>query len=442
MTMQKKLWNQFEWPSARLRSAAWGVLAATLAINAYGQSVIFTPPPIPAEPKSSEATSGTTTGDTNQVDSTGGATSVSAASGFQNRNPFQWGPIILHPHIGYGLSYGTGLPSQRGQASDSAINSVSAGFGMNLGKRWDLSYSAGASFYSDPKLKNNVDHSVTLHGHTSYEDWKFNLSQSVAITSDPMVQTSQQTDQQSYSTSLAVDYQISGDLSAALTAGQQLSSTSGFTNAVGSTTDWTLSGSLNYQLAPSLSAGLGAGWGYSKVAIGPDNTYEDVNLNLSWAFARKLSLSVNGGAQIRQFIGSGQSSLLSPTFGVTLNYHPFRFTAIYLTASRSIGASYFQSQVNVNTSVSVGLSQRLFKKYSLSLSGSYGLTEYQNSSSQAPPEITGRADTQTSFSVSVNRSFLKRGTASVFYSKSQNSSNSQGYHLNSNQAGLSLGYSY
>ena len=437
--MQKKLRNHFEWPSARLRSAAWGTLAVVLAINAYAQSVIFTPPPIPAEPKSSETTN---TGDTNQVDSTGGATSVSAASGLMNRNPFQWGPIILHPRIGYGLSYGTGLPSQRGQASDSAINTVSAGFGMNLGKHWDLGYSAGASFYSDPKFKNNVDHNVTLHGNTSYEDWKFNLSQSVAITSDPLVQTSQQTDQQSYSTSLAVGYQISGDLSAALTAGQQLSSTSSFTNAVGSTTDWSLSGSLNYQLAPSLSAGLGAGWGYSKVAIGPDNTYEDVSLNLSWAFARKLSLSVNGGAQIRQFIGSGQSSLISPTFGVTLNYHPFRFTTIYLSASRSIGASFFQSQVNINTAVNVGLSQRLFKKYSISLNGSYGLTDYQNSSTDTPPQITGRSDTQTSFSVSVNRSFLKRGTASVFYSKSQNSSNSQGYHLNSNQAGLSLGYSY
>lgn len=442
--MQKKLWNHFEWPSARLRSAAWGTLAVALAVNAYGQSVIVAPPPIPAEPKSSEATSGTTTGDTNQVDSTGGATSVSAASGLMNRNPFQWGPIILHPRIGYSLNYGTGLQSQPGQASKSLINTFSVGMGLDLGRHWDLGYSAGAMFYSDPKFKNNVDHNITVHGHTSYEDWAFNLSQSIGITSDPLIETARQTDQQSYGTSLGATYQINGELSAALTAGQQISSSSapGLTNSIGSSTDWTLNGSLNYQIAPGLSAGLGAGFGYNKVDIGPDNTYEDVNLDISWSVARKLSLSVNGGAQIRQFIGSGQSSLISPTFGVSLNYHPFRYTTVSLSASRSIGASYFQFLVTENTSVSIGISQRLFKKYSLSLNGSYGTSAYQNTTLFTQLGLSTRADTHTAFGVTLSRSFLKRGTAAITYSRSQNSSSSQGFGYNSDQAGMSLSYSY
>lgn len=440
--MQKQLRNRFGRLSARLQATALYALTFALAISTNGESVLVGPPVIPAEPKSFGSGGDTANGDTNQVDRAGGPVSGAAGGSFQNRNPFQWGPLILHPRIGYGLSYGTGLQSQPGQARKSVINTVSAGFGLDVGRHWDLGYTAGATFYSNPKFKNNVDHNVTVHGHTTYEDWSFNLAQSVAISSDPLVETAQQTDQQSYSTSLGIGYQINGDLSASLTLGQELNYSSGITNGVGSSSDWTLSGGLNYQLGPGLSTGLGAGFGYNKVAQGTDNTYEDVSLNLSWAFARKLSLSLNGGAQIRQYLGSGQPSLLSPTFGVTLNYHPFVFTTLYLSASRSIGASFFQNQVTENTSVNLGLSQRLFTKYYLSLNGGYGLSAYQDSAPGGTAGITGRSDTRTFFSVSLNRSFLKRGTAALSYSKSQNSSNSNGYGYNSDQAGLSLSYSY
>ncbi len=442
--MENKLRNGFGGRSAKLQATVWCALCLTLAPGnrMNGQSVLVAPPTIPAEPKTAGASGDTTTGDTNQVDSASGPVAASGAGGFQNRNPFQWGPVVLHPRVGYGLSYGTGLQSQPGQARKSAINSLSAGFGLDWGRHWELGYSAGAAFYSDPKFKTSVDHSVTLRGHTTYEDWSFNLTQGVAISSDPLVETAQQTDQQTYSTSLGASYQINNALSAALTAGQQLHSASGFSNSVGSTIDWSLSSSLNYEFGPGVSAGLGAGWGYTKVDIGPDNTYEDLNLSFNWAFARKLSLSLHGGAQIRQFIGSGQPSLISPTFGATLNYHPFRFTSLYLSASRSIGSSFFQNQVTENTTVTLGLSQRLFKKYFFNLNAGYGLSAYQDSSPGGAAGITGRSDTRTFLSASLNRSFLKRGTASLTYSKSRNSSNTLGYGYTSDQIGLSLSYSY
>ncbi len=442
--MENKLQKSFSPRLTKLQTALWCAmaLALTLVARTHGQSVLVGPPMIPAAPNAAGAGGDTNTGDTNQLDSASGSVSAAGAGGFENRNPFQWGPIILHPRVGYGLTYGTGLQSQPGQTSKSAINTVSAGLGLDLGHHWDLNYSAAAAFYSDRKFKNSVNHDLAIHGHTTYEDWGFNLSQSVAISSDPLVETAQQTDQQSYNTSLGASYQINSSLSAAVTAGQQLHSASGFTNSVGSSIDWSLSGSLNYEFGPGVSAGLGAGWGYSKVDIGPDNTYEDVSLNFNWAFARKLSLSLNGGAQIRQFIGSGQPSLVSPTFGATLNYHPFLFTTLYLSASRNLGASFFQNQVTENTTINIGLSQRLFKKYQLSASGGYGLSNYQDTSPGGAMGITGRSDTRTFFSASLSRSFLKRGTAALTYSKSENASNSRGYGYNSDQVGLSLSYSY
>ncbi len=442
--MQKKLPNHCGRWSASLHALATGALTFTLFTRAYGLSVIVAPPTFPPEPKTASAAGDTTGSDTNQVDEAGGTVAGSGTGGLQNRNPFQWGPILLHPHIGYGLSYGNGLHYQPGQTAKSLINNVSAGLGLDLGKHWDLGYTAAASLYSDKNFKDNVDHSITLHGHTTYEDWNFNLSQSVALTSDPLVETARQTDQQSYSTVLVLNDQINGELSGSITAGQQISASSapGWTNSVGSSTDWTLSGSLNYQLGPGLSAGASLGWGYSRVAIGPDNTYENLNLNLNWAFARKLSLSLNGGAQIRQFIGFGLPALISPTFGVTLGYHPFEFTMINLSASRSIGDSFFKNQVTENTSVNLGLSQRLFKNYSVSMNGSYGLTRYLDSAPGGASGNSGRSDTQASFSVSLNRSFLKHGTASLSYSKSHNGSSDGKFTYNSDQAGLSLTYGY
>ena len=439
--MQNKLRNRCGILSARLQLSVFSTLTlATLTVT-NGQQVLIAPPTIPAEPQATEQT-----GDTNQVAGGSGAVSVSSGAILHNKNPFQWGPVVLHPHLGYGFNYSTGLQSQPGQASKSVVNTLSPGIGLDLGQHWVLGYTAGATFYSDPKFKNTVDHNISLAGHTTYEDWGFNLSQSVAISSDPIVETAQQTDQQTYSTSFGTSYQITSDLSAELTAGQELHSSQGtskvITNSIGSSSDWSLSGALNYQLGPGVSTGLGVGFGYSKVGIGSDMTYENVNGQFNWQFARKFSLSVNGGLQIRQFLGSGQSSLISPSFGVGLNYHPFDFTAISLSASRGISPSFFQNQVTESTSVNLGVSQRLFRHYYLSLNGGYGLTSYQDAIPGNTTVFHGREDTRSFFGANLSTSFLKRGTASLSYSKSQNSSNSSGYGYTSDQIGFSVAYSY
>jgi len=441
--MQHKLRNRCGSLSAIHPLSACGMLTLLALSAANGQSVLIAPPVIPAELRTTESTS-----DTNQVDGADGAVATSPGSAMENKNPFQWGPVVLHPRLGYGFNYSTGLQSQRGQPSRTAINTVSPGIGIDLGKHWDLGYTAAAAFYSDPKFKDNVDHNLTIHGHTTYEDWGFDLSQSVAITSDAQVETAQQTDEQNFSTSFATTYQISSELSTEVTLGQELSSSQGtsqaIANSVGSTKDWTLSSSLNYQLGPGVSTGLGLGFGYDMVDIGPDTTYENVNLQLNWQLARKFTLSLNGGAQIRQFLGSGQSSLVSPTFGAALHYRPFYFTSISLAASRGINASLFQSQVTESTSVNLNMSQRLFKRFFLSLNGGYSLSTYLDSAPGGAPGIHGREDTRTYFGVSLSTAFLKRGNASLTYSKSRNSSSPQtsGFGYNSDQVGVSVSYGY
>jgi hypothetical protein len=200
--------------------------------------------------------------------------------------------------------------------------------------------------------------------------------------------------------------------------------------------DW-----LNYEWGPGLTTGAGIGFGYSMVSSGPDMTYEDYQGRFTWQIAHKLSLSLNGGVQVRQFLNSGQSSLVSPLFGATINYQPLLFTTLSINASESISSSYFQNQVTQTTSVNAGLSQRLFGKYFLSLNGGYAVTTYKDSAS-GPQEFTGRDDDISSFSVGLSTAFLKHGTASASYSISKTSSNFGGYSYTSNQIGFQLSYGY
>ena len=434
--LPKKLRNRCHRLSANIQLSAFTLLAfATLTLS-HGQQVLIAPPVVPSEPPPTDSTS-----DTNQIDLAGGGSPVSASSASANRNPFQWGPVILHPRLGYGFSSGTGLQSAPGQSRKSVVNTLSPGIGFDLGRHWQINYTAGAAFYSDPNFKDSVNHNLTLSGRTTYGDWGFNLAQGVAISSDPLVETAQQTAQQTYSTTLATSYQINSVLSSVLTLGQELRDLQGVPNSAGSSSDWSLSGALNYQLGPGVSTGLGAGFGYNKVEVGPDMTHEDLNLRFGYQLARQLSLSLNGGLQIRQFLNSGQSALVSPTFGASLNYRPFDYTTLSLAASRSISPSYFQNQVTEGTSVTLGLSQRFFKHYYFSVNGGYDVTTYQDST-LVGAQFHGREDSRSFFGVSLSTSFLKHGTVSVSYSKNQNSSNALGYGFNSDQFGLSLAYGY
>lgn len=436
---------QNPWRNRFARPALTLVCVLTAATGLFAQTVLIAPPVIPVVDEAAVEPGG----DTNQLDKLDSAdalTPTGSPSSLANKNPFQYGPVTVHPHVGYSFTYGTGIQSQPGQPQKSAINSVSAGLGLDLGKRWQLGYTASAAFYGDTNFHNNVNHTFSLAGKTSYEDWTFNLSQIVALTSDPIVETAQQTDQQSYATAVGATRDLNNNFSLDLTANQNLrdvqgntSIFQGYTNTLDSSRDWSTMAWLNYHWAPTLSTAVGMGFGYNSVSSGPDMTYEDFQGRINWQLARKFSLSLNGGAQVRQMLGTGLGSLVNPTFGASLGYHPFPVTSFHLTASRGIGASYFKNNVTVSTSVSVGVSQRLFKKIYLNVDGGYSQTAYQNSSTG----LSGRDDKRSFLSAGLSTSFLKHGTASVHYSKSKNSvKNAFGYSYDSEQIGISLGFGY
>ena len=219
--------------------------------------------------------------------------------------PFQYGIFTLRPHPYYRFLYGTGILATPTNAVNSVINQISPGFIVDIGSHWTLDYTPTWTFYSNRRFEDTLDHSITLTGGTSYEDWTLGLSQNISLTSDPMIETATQTSQETYSTALRASYLINSKLFTDLALNQNIISADQFNSSrEWSTLDW-----LNYQFWPRLSAGVGAGFGYVNVETGPDMTYEQLQARTDWRATDKISFQLHAGGEDRQFSGSGATGV-------------------------------------------------------------------------------------------------------------------------------------
>ena len=131
--------------------------------------------------------------------------------------------------------------------------------------------------------------------------------------------------------------------------------------------------------------------------------------------------------------------LINPIFGASVRYQPVEATTLSLTASRTVNASYFESQIIVATSIGAGLEQRLFKHFYLRLSGGYTSSSYISTETGT---ATTRTDNGFYFGTSLSCIFLKRGSFSVFYNYNENSSSAGNFSFASTQIGCEIGYRY
>ena len=367
--------------------------------------------------------------------------------------PLQWGPVTLHPHLNYQLSYGNGIQSSPGESHNTLVNQVSPGILFNLGDHWTLDYTPTLIFYSSSSFQNVVNQSVNLGWGSAFgNDWFLSGSQSYASSSDPQVQTAAQTDQETFATALNATYQFNQEMS--LDMG--LNQTFDYVGNGGSTTNqlqnlanskaWSTLEWLNYQFWPRFNAGLGVGFGYNQQDNSPDSIYQQYQGRVNWRATDKISFQLSGGLHNQQYLSGGASSLLTPVFGGTIQWQPFEQTRLTVSANRTVSNSSYQSQVTINTGVTVGLDQRLLGRLNLNLSGGYGTTEYQSSAAGAS---TSRNDDLYSFGARLSCPLLKRATVSVFYNYSNNASSQSGfatagsgYGFTSSQGGLEISYRY
>jgi hypothetical protein len=377
----------------------------------------------------------------------------------QQNQPFQYGPLIAKPHVSYQFLYVNGIQSSPSNHQDTAIQEFSPGILLDIGKHWALDYTPTLTYYGNSHFKNEFDNSVTLTGGSSYGNWVFGLSQSYDSSSSPQAETGTQADQENYSTALTASYAFNSKFSLDMSVNQNFSfvdnsfATTNSADNSQDTRDWSTLEWLNYTFWPRLNAGIGAGFGYVNVNIGPDQTYEQLQARVNWRATDKISFQLNGGLEDVQFLASGDGDLLNPTFGAAIQYQPFKDTQVSLNASETTSANSFSYQgsgagisqggATDATSVSCNLNQRLLEKLSLSLGVGYTETKYTDSINASGGAFSGnRTDDYSYFSASLSRPFLKRGTVSVNYQYSDNSSSEPGFSYSSSQIGFEIGYSY
>jgi len=353
--------------------------------------------------------------------------------------PLQWGPLGFRPHAFYRFLHATGLPAAGTNHVDSIVQEISPGLLLNLGDHWSLDYTPTWRFYSNDEFRDTLDHYVRLIGGTTYEDWVFGLAQVYDASSEPLVETGTQTDQEAFLTTLSSSYQFNSKMSMDLAINQNIVSAEEFqSSSEWSTLDW-----LNYQFWPRLDAGLGLGFGYVDVDTGSDMTYEQLQCRINWRATDKLSFRIHGGGELRQFLNGGADDVLNPVAGGVIQYQPFDVTRLSLNVSHVVAVSLLssgnaQSQLTESTDVTGHLNQRLFQKVYVDLEGGYHVVTFVS----AGTADTDREDDFYTFSAKLNCPFLKRGTAGVFYQYSDFSSTAEGYTYSSSQVGFEIGYRF
>ena len=405
------------------------------------QGVVTTP--AAAEPGPVAPTTGASAGaplaGTSQL---GGGPPTAAYGLGASGTPFRWGRLALHPHFSYSTSYGNGLSYSAGEQANTWIQQFSPGILVSLGDHWTLDYTPTLRWYSDSHFTDGVDHSGFLQGQTTFGDWNFGLSQGFSMTSDPLIETGAQTDQETYSTSIRAGRSLGSKFSMDLGLAQNLRFVDGNSSnqSLTDTKSWSTMNWLDYLYAQRLSFGLGAGFTYDNVTTGSDMTSEQVQARARWIPGNRLSLSLSGGLDIRQFVDSNVSEMISPIFSLSAAYKLFEPTSLFASASSSVAPSYYSDSVSEMTGFSAGVNQRILGRLYLSLNGGYTINNY----SGTVGSIQGTAsDQQTySFGISLSISFLKRAGASIFYNKSFNKSDSPGNNYSPQTVGAQVSYTF
>jgi hypothetical protein len=380
-----------------------------------------------------------------------------AAPPQQESQPFKYGPVVIRPQISYQFLYGSGIDSAPGQSQNTIVQQFSPGVLFNIGAHWTLDYTPTLTFYSSSFFRNTVDHNVQLQWGTAFHNWFVAASQSYARTADPEVQTAGQTDQQAYSTALNATYQFNDKLSADLGFSQNLNyvgngqTSTNLLLALGNSQSWSTTDGLNDQFWPRFNAGISVGFGYNQQVGSPDFYDEQYQVSLNWRATDKVSFSVNGGLEDLEYSGgigtnSAASDILTPIFGGTIQYQPFAQTRISVSANRGITPADFADEVIEGTSVTGDFNQRLFGHLTLDLNGGYTTSSYD---ATVVGLSTGRKDNYYVFNARLTCPFLRRGTFSVFYQYSNNSSSQTGFAVgasafsySSSQVGFDISYSY
>ncbi len=194
-----------------------------------------------------------------------------------------------------------------------------------------------------------------------------------------------------------------------------------------------VNGYFLYDVTPKTTLGLGIGAGELEQDRNPNQAYERAVARLRYNSYSKLTLSLLGGAELRQ-TDEGDDALTG-VFQVGVGYVPTEGSTFFLTASRRIEPSAnILTQSIERTSFELSYNQRLLQKLSLSTNLEYTLADYSTSNESA---TEGRSDDLWRFSMTMTFEVTQNGFVRLGYIHRQNDSSREVFSFESNQVILS-----
>lgn len=351
------------------------------------------------------------------------------------------GPVALRPHGAYSFSHQTGMLRRPGEPLDTNRQSLSVGSALELGQHWRGDYTADWVSYSNAAFQDGVDHSASLAGSYGYLNWTFGASGSYRLDHPSLVETGYQTRQQTLGTTVSAHGMVGQRSFVDLSVSQSNRKADAvtFTGESSDVRDWSVNGALGQQFTPKLSASAGVTVGWATQSLGPDMTYTRPQLQANWTPTDKIAVGAMAGWEQRRFRDSTAGTFTSPVYSGSVTYHPLDTTSFTAGITQGVAPSYVGSAVTRSTGWNVGLQQRLLQILYANVGYSRQRSRYYETVRGLPQ---ARSDTYNTINGSLAVRFLEHGSASVFYQRTQNSSNQLGYRFTSTTYGVQVGFSF
>jgi len=254
-------------------------------------------------------------------------------------------------------------------------------------------YILSAYFFADQTERNGIEHLIHLGAQHDFGHVILGISQDVQILDGTNLNTLSNTTgvqantdvngssrSNRYTTTINASYDLTGKLFLTYQGGY--SRTDYETETLISSQQVTENIFINYVYSPKLVIGLG-GTGGVNSSDGPSSneTFEQLNARATYIVSGKISLSISGGIEFRQFSGGNS---ISPVYDIAGSYRPFENTTITIAGSRNTrNSASLAGQDFEDTSVNLTLSQRLFSRATFSLAEGYTHSAYLNANTGA-----------------------------------------------------------
>lgn len=351
--------------------------------------------------------------------------------------PFSYGPVAVFPHVSNRFVYADGLQAQVGRPLNSYQYTLSPGARVDIGDYWTADYTARWTAYTNKTFRETLDHNANISGQLVVGAWTARFDQGYSSTTDSLVETARQTDRETVTTRFGLRKTFSRRLFGESSVGQSLSYVSSAPNYY----NWDTQHSLYFRILPSVTLAASIAGGYVDMDPGVNMAYIRPQGRIAWEVSDRINLSAGAGENIQQIYSPGVSALYTPVFDFTGSYRPFEQTELFASANRQISPSVLRNQINDSTEWRVGGRQRLLGRFRVE--GSYGEREsgYRAANRRVIDEA-GRKDMTYFYQARVSTSFFRRGSIAGIYQVTDNSSNRQGFGINSTQVGVEVAYRY